>query len=133
MVERRDSSLAAPLLSHITAASLHLPPLKAARAAWARSEAVVYAPRPQLRGIKAVVQCFPCSAVPAAAPPTSPFMALLIDLLAARAQALSPRCSSVCGRVVLLLPVLLHSVPLTKNSSHEIVHYSWFPPAVGAV
>ena len=37
------------------------------------------------------------SAEPCAAPPTSPFMALLIDPLAVKAQARLPRFSSVCG------------------------------------
>ena len=63
--------------------------------------------RSELRGVKAVAQCSLCSAVQAAAPPTSPLMALLIDPLAVRAQALLPRCSSQSFLLPVLLPSLL--------------------------
>ena len=95
MVERCDSCLAASLFSHRITGFLASACTPGCARAWARSR-----PQPELRGIRAVVQCFLCSAVPAAAPPTSRFMALLIDLLAVRAQALLPPFSSVCGRVV---------------------------------
>ena len=47
---------------------------------------------PELQGIKAAVRSFLCSVVPAAAPPTSPLMALLIAPLAVSAKAPFPRC-----------------------------------------
>ena len=50
---------------------------------------------PELRGTRAVVQFLRQSAEPCAAPPTSPFTALLMDR-AVRAHARFPRCSSVC-------------------------------------
>ena len=55
---------------------------------------------PELR-IRAVVQFLRQSADPCAAPPTSPFMALLMEPRAVKAQARFPRCSSVCGCVFL--------------------------------
>ena len=58
-------------------ASLYLsPPL---RALFEFAVSVECVPQPKLREIRAVVQCLLCSAVPTAAPPRSPFMALLID------------------------------------------------------
>ena len=47
--------------------------------------------------MRAVVQFLRQSAEPCAAPPTSPFMALLVDPWAVKAHARFPRCSSVCG------------------------------------
>ena len=52
---------------------------------------------PELRGMRAVVQFPRQSAEPCAPPPTSPFMALLVEPRAIKAQARFPRCSSVCG------------------------------------
>ena len=52
---------------------------------------------PELREIRPPVQFFRHSAEPSAAPPASPFMALLVDPLAVKAHARFPRCSSVCG------------------------------------
>ena len=75
---------------------------------------------PELRGMSAVVQCLMCSAVPSAAPPTSPFMGLLIDSLAVRAQARFPHCSSVYG-CICSWRTLLSSVLLTWNSSDKIL------------
>ena len=45
----------------------------------------------------AVVQFQRQSAEPCTAPPTNPFMPLLIEPRAVKAQARFPRCSSVCG------------------------------------
>ena len=53
-----------------------------------------YARTPRMR---AVVQFLRQSAEPCGAPPTNPFMALLMDPRAVRAQARFPRCSSLCG------------------------------------
>ena len=75
-----------------------------------------------LLGIRDLVRSLQSSAVSVAAPPTSPFMALLMDPVAPKAQAflaalqfgasLFPRGSS--------LPCVL----LSKNSPNEIVHFS---------
>ena len=54
---------------------------------------------PDLRGMRAVVRLLRQSAEPCAAPPISPFMALLIEPRAVKVQARFPRCSSVCGCV----------------------------------
>ena len=56
---------------------------------------------PEHRGNRAVVQFLRRSAEPCAAPPTRPFMALLMDLWTVKAQARFPHCSSVCDCVVL--------------------------------
>ena len=76
-------------------AALYFPPLQATRAASATSALVGWVPEPELRGIRAVVQFFRQSAELCAAPPTSPFIALLMDPLAVKAQARFPHCSSV--------------------------------------
>ena len=52
-------------------------------------------------------------------------MALLIDPLAVRGQALLSRCSSACGCTVFFSLVLLSCALLSQNSSNEIVN---FPP-----
>ena len=52
---------------------------------------------PELRGTRAAVQFLRQSAEPCAAPPTNPFMALLMEPRAVKAQVRLPRCSSVCG------------------------------------
>ena len=56
---------------------------------------------PELRGMSAVVQFLRQSAEPCAAPPTSPFMALLMDPRAVKAEARFPRCSSNCNNIPL--------------------------------
>ena len=78
----------------------------------------------------AVVQCLRHSAEPVAAPPTSPFMALLIDPLAVRAQALFPRCSSVCGctNYFLWFVVLCAAVPEFFQRDREFL-----PPPTAVV
>ena len=63
--------------------------------------------RPELCGIRAVVQFFRQSAERCAAPPTSPFMGLLIDPLAVKAQARLPRRKLVCHAVRQVVAVLL--------------------------
>ena len=92
-------------------AVLYLPPLQAARVAQARSAFDGCVSWPEHRGIRAVAQCFRYSVEPIAAAPTSPFMALPIDPLAVRAQALLPRGSSVCGCAVFLSLVCCFAVP----------------------
>ena len=80
--QRRDTRLAAPLFPH-GASRCFVPsttpsnPRRPARAPWNQS-------------------CSP-SAEPCTTPPTSPFMSLLIDPPAVKAQARLPRCSSLCG------------------------------------
>ena len=83
--------------------ALYLPPPQAPRAALVRSALVAWIPEPELRGIRAVVQFFRQSAEHCAAPPTSPFMALLMDPLAVKAQARFQRFSSVCGCIIRFL------------------------------
>ena len=129
MEERRDSVLLGPCSLMSLRASLYLPPPQAARAVCARSVLVVCVYRPELRGIKAVVQCFLCSAESAAAPPTSHFMALLIVLLAVRGHqlfyhaALRPAavlCSSPCfGCPVCCRPRLLPMRSCISPVSHS--------------
>ena len=51
--------------------------------------------------MRAVVQFLRQSAEPCAAPPTSPFTALLMEPQAVGAQARLPRCSSDCGCTLL--------------------------------
>ena len=63
---------------------------------------------PELRGMRAVVQFLRQSAEQCAAPPTNPFMALLMEPRAVKARARLPRCSSVYGCV---LPVVLRNGP----------------------
>ena len=66
---------------------------------------------PELRKMRAVLQFLRQSAEPCAAPPTSPFMALLMDPRAVKAQARFPRCSSGC---VCTLLAVLRSGPLLQ-------------------
>ena len=94
---------ATTLSSHGAARCLYLLPPRAARAASALSAEVGWVPRPELRGIRAVVEFIRQSAEPCAAPPMSPFTALLVDPPAVKAQAHLPRCSSVCGCVTRFL------------------------------
>ena len=96
MWERSDSCLPAALFSH-GAAGCFVSTSTPSCLTRLSSALEGCAPWPELRRIKAVLQCFRHSADPVAAPPTSSFMALLIDPLAVWAQALFPRCSSVCG------------------------------------
>ena len=49
---------------------------------------------PELRGMRAVVQFLRQSAEPCAAPPTSPFMTLLMDPLAVKAHSHAVRPSA---------------------------------------
>ena len=81
----------------------------------ARSDSVECVPLPGPLGIRAVPQSFLCSAMPSAAPPTSPFMALPMQPLAVKAEARFP------------LGKLLPGVLLPENSSNELVHLSCFP------
>ena len=55
---------------------------------------------PELRGMRAVVQFLRQSAESGAAPSTSPFMALLMDLQAVKALACFPRCLPVCPNIL---------------------------------
>ena len=122
-VERCDSCLAASLLSHCIAGFLASASTPDCACCLGSLHACGH--RPELLGIRAVVQRFLCFAAPAAPPPTSPSMALLIDPLAVRAQALLPRCSSAAvlfSSQCFFLP----SVLLTQSSSNEIVHFSCF-------
>ena len=73
-----------------------------------------------------MVQSFPRSAVPAAAPPHNPCMALVVGPLAVKAQARSTRCSSDWSFTFLFSGCLMPSVLLSENSSNEIVHFSCF-------
>ena len=85
---------------------------------------------PELCGMRAVVQFLRQSAEPCVAPPTSPFMALLMEPRAVKAHARFPRCSSVCGCV---FPVVLRSGPgvlLTQDQANQDTDLSRFPDAL---
>ena len=88
--ERRNTCFASILLTHRASRQFVSGRFGAVRTGGMSSQ-------PELRGMRAVVQFLRQSAEPRAAPPTSPFMALVMDPRAVKAQARFPRCSSVCG------------------------------------
>ena len=77
--------------------------------------------------MRAVVQCRRQSADPCAAPPTKPFIALLIEPRVVKAHARFPRCSSDCGCVFSCRSAQRPGVLLTQYQANLSIDLSRFP------
>ena len=77
--------------------------------------------------MRAAVQFLRQSAEPCAAPPTSPFMALLMDPRAVKAQARFPRCSFCLWLHLSCCSAKRPRVLLTQDLGDQITDLPLFP------